>query len=66
MSLAIYYGKRVKIITSDTNQAYIGKVSDYCYPEDNEDGKESIVIECEELKRPVEFGENEIGHIEVL
>lgn len=43
MSLKIYYGKKVLVYT--TNDSYLqGTVDDYFFPDDNEDGRESIVI----------------------
>lgn len=44
MTLIKYYNKRVAI-TDTNNKVYVGVVSDYFYPEDNEFGIESIVLE---------------------
>lgn len=43
MSLRTYYDEHVRIV--DTNgRVFIGVVDDYFFPEDNENGFESIVI----------------------
>lgn len=43
MSLKSYLGKKVNIV--DTNsQLFSGIVDDYFFPEDNENGLESIVV----------------------
>lgn len=44
MSLKSYCGKNVRIVTVD-NQILVGVVDDYFFPEDNENGVESIVLE---------------------
>ena len=43
MDLKQYYGKQVMIIDTDL-ETFIGLVDDYFFPEDNENGEESIVI----------------------
>ena len=65
MDLVRYLGKRVRIVSVD-DHTFIGKINDYCYPEDNESGKESIIIDCEMRKLPIEFEESEIRSIEIL
>lgn len=44
MSLKEYYGKNVSIIGL-REQRYIGRVTDYVFPEDNENGLESIIVD---------------------
>ena len=41
MNLVDFYGENVKI-TAVNGNVYTGVVEDYIYPEDNENGKESI------------------------
>lgn len=53
MMLKMLYGKDVMIDTIG-GQVFIGRVVDYFFPEDNENGKESIILK---------IGEN--AHIEV-
>lgn len=44
MKLVNFYGRNVIVILTDGS--YItGTVSDYVYPEDNENGEESIIID---------------------
>ena len=64
MTLLDYYEKIVKIIDSD-GQVFVGDVTDYIYPEDNESEKESIIVDCSggEL---LEFYEEDISEIEVI
>ncbi len=62
MKLKEFYNKRVNIVSND-GTAFSGVVTDYFHPEENESGKESIVIdssggEC------VEFYEEDIKTIE--
>ena len=44
MNLKQYYGKKVKIV-ADNDKVFLGKVNDYFYPDKNENGKESIVVD---------------------
>ena len=44
MNLLEFYECMVEITGTDKRKA-IGKVSDYVYPEDNENGKESIIVD---------------------
>lgn len=43
MSLQSYYGKKVNIVATN-GLTFSGIVDDYIFPEDNENGLESIVI----------------------
>lgn len=63
-----FEGKRVKIICTD-GKVFVGIVSDYIYPEDNEpEGVAAIdVEECHQIQGGnVSFNENEIMSIEVI
>ena len=60
MDLKRYYGKRVKIIADD-KKTYIGTVTDYIYPEDDE--SEGILIEDDSLEYPIVFTIGEIVSI---
>lgn len=64
MNLVQYYNKTVNIISTD-EMGYIGKVSDYVYPEDNETGKESIIIRTANGDY-IEFDEDDIKTITVI
>ena len=44
MDLKNYYGKKVNIITTN-GKSFNGTVNDYFFPEDNESGLESIVVD---------------------
>ena len=64
MNLKQFYGKKVKIVSVDKT-VFIGIVNDYFYPDDNENEKESIVIDTSD-KRVIEFYEDDIQTIEIL
>lgn len=61
MELQSYYNKNVTIIDID-GQTFAGVVSDYFFADENESGKESIVLESKDGDL-VEFTENEIKEI---
>ena len=63
MNLKSYYNKHVKIIT-DNGQMFIGFVDDYFFPEDNENGLESIALKTND--GVYEFNENDINKIEII
>nr|DAE37776.1 MAG TPA: hypothetical protein [Caudoviricetes sp.] len=63
MNLVDFYGENVKI-TAVNGNVYTGVVEDYIYPEDNENGKESIIVDTTS-KDIVEFYENDIFSIEL-
>ena len=46
MKLVNFYGRNVTVILTD-GSTVTGTVSDYIYPEDNENGKESIIIDTD-------------------
>ena len=63
MDLKNYYDREVIIITDD-GQIFRGVVEDYIYPEDNENGKESIILTTKQSL--VEFYEEDIKDVIVL
>lgn len=70
MKLIEYEGKRVKLLSTNGN-LYEGIVGDYCYPEDDENGLEMIVLDAEtkngkDIKQAVGFYEKDIKSIEVI
>lgn len=68
MNLIQYEGKRVKII-SDNDKNFEGIASDYCYPEDDENNMEMIIVDVEKgdyAGSPVGFYEKDIKSIEIL
>lgn len=64
MNLKRYYGQTVSI-TSINNQLFVGIVSDYFYPEDNESNVESIVVDTPK-NGIVEFCEKDIKKITII
>jgi len=46
MNLVNFYGRNVTVTLTD-GSSVTGNVSDYIYPEDNENGKESIIIDTD-------------------
>lgn len=65
MELWKFLDKKVKII-DHRNFTFVGVISDYIDPKDNEDGLESIVMDSPDYKYPQEFNETLIKSIEVL
>jgi len=63
MNLKSYYNKHVKIIT-DNGQMFIGFVDDYFFPENNENGLESITLKTND--GVYEFSEEDVYKIEIL
>jgi len=61
MNLKEFYGKRVHIVEID-GASFWGKVNDYFFPEDNEIGIESIIVDLENGE-PTEFYPHEIKTI---
>ena len=53
LSLRSFFGKKVTIIDENGN-VFFGTVDDYFYPEDNDDGEESIVLSISDSE-PIEF-----------
>lgn len=62
MKLRQFYNKKVNIVSKE-GTAFSGVVTEYFYPEENESGKESIVIDSSS-GAPVEFYEEDIKIIE--
>ena len=58
MKLKRFYNKKVNIVTKE-GIAFRGVVTEYFYPEENESGKESMVIDSSS-GNPVEFYEEDI------
>ena len=63
MDLKQYYEKYV-IITAINGETFIGLVDDYFFPEDNENGEESIVVTTSDGL--VEFTSNDIEKITII
>lgn len=68
MKLINYDGKKVKII-SKNNNIFEGIVSDYCYPDEDDNNLEMIVVDIEKGEyagKPVGFYEEDIKSIEII
>lgn len=68
MELIKYEGKQVKIISVSGN-TYEGHVGDYCYPEDDENNLEMIIVDVgkgNQVGQPVGLYEKDIQSIEVV
>lgn len=68
MELINYEGKKVRIVDVD-GVVFEGKVTDYVYPDEDNTGLESIIIDCINgplSGKPVEFWENDIKSIRVV
>lgn len=64
MSLVKYLDEKVKIVDANGNN-YLGTVTDYVYPEDNEPEIESIIVDTLDGS-VVEFFEDNISSIDVF
>ncbi len=64
MNLLDFYERMVEITGTDGRKA-IGKVADYVYPEDNENGKESIIVDFPDGTAQ-EFFEEDIKSISAI
>lgn len=64
MNLKEYYGEHVAIVNID-GKKFVGLVSDYFYPEDNETNEESIIIDVRN-GFPIEFYAKDIEKICIL
>lgn len=62
MKLKSFYGKKIHIIDNEGNE-FVGTINDYIFPEDNENHKESIIVDLENGEA-WEFYENDIKTIE--
>lgn len=68
MNLIEYEGKKVRITDID-NQVFEGIVSDYVYPDDDDTGLESIIVDCTAgplSGKPVEFWKKDIKEILII
>ncbi|UPQ85221.1 hypothetical protein M0R79_06065 [Ignavigranum ruoffiae] len=65
MRIKKVWGKKV-IIESADGKIFRGKVTDYIYPEDNENDKESIIVDAIGHLYPYEFYEDDIIKIEII
>lgn len=64
MNLKQFYDEKVKIV-AENGKIFLGKVNDYFYPDENENGKESIVVDTVE-NQAVEFYEDHIREIKII
>lgn len=64
MNLNQYLDKNV-FISSINGKTFTGYVDDYYYPDENESGKESIVILTKD-KKYIEFTEEDITDIKII
>lgn len=64
MELENFYGKKVNIISTN-GKSFVGTVNDYFFPDDNESGKESIVIDTLNGDA-IEFTEEDIETITII
>ena len=63
MGLKQYYNKKVHIVDT-SGKEWEGLVDVYVFPEDNESGNESIIIDTGSVS--VEFEESDIKEIKVI
>lgn len=64
MNLKQFYNKKVAIVAKN-GRLFEGFINDYFWPDDNENGKESIVIDTE-AGEAIEFYETDIESIEII
>lgn len=63
MTLKSFYGKHVTIKTPN-GKVYSGDVDEYFFPDDNDNGEESIILKTNNNEL-VEFSPNDILEIEI-
>lgn len=64
MKLKEFYGEKVHIVDAN-GDSFFGEVNDYFFPEDNENGTESIIVDIENGE-PTEFYPQEIKTIKII
>ena len=64
MGLGIYVDKKVSIIDTD-GKLFVGTINDYLYPDENDLGIESIVLETTQGDL-IEFVEDDIQTITII
>lgn len=64
MDLKQFYNKEV-VIVSVNGQVFEGKVNDYIYSDENNLGKESVILDAKNGDI-IEFTEEEIASIEIV
>ena len=64
MSLLAFYDKTVRIHSCD-GKVFFGVISDYFYPDDNDDNVESIILETKSGEL-YEFKQSDIQEIRVI
>ena len=65
MDLSTLEGKRVELVSTD-NQIFRGRIGDYIGPEEDEDGKDMIVLDDEIRKTPIGFYSEDIRTITII
>lgn len=65
MNLKEFWGHSV-VIQAKNKKVFFGEVNDYIYPEDNENGKDSIILDPTNGGNPIEFYENDIKSVQVM
>lgn len=64
MLLKEMLGKNIRI-TTPNKSIFTGNVCEYIFPEDNESGKESIVLKMSNGKL-IEFGEMDMKNVDII
>lgn len=64
MDLKIYHGKKVEIL-ADNGELFRGKITDYFYPDENENNLESIIMDTSD-GRAIEFYKDDIKTITII
>lgn len=64
-SLGKFYNKKVRIVATN-GRKFEGLIDEYVYPEDNENEKESIIMDDNLSGNLVEFYDTDIASIEIL
>lgn len=64
MDIKKFYDCNVKLYTND-GRYFIGLVTEYYYADENENGMQSVVLDCPVFDEPVEIYEDNIADIEI-
>lgn len=63
MSLKDFYSKKVNIVDT-SGKHWTGFVEDYCFPDENDSGNESLIVRCN--AKLIEFETPDIDTINVV
>ena len=64
MNLVKFFGSYVKVLCTD-GRVLIGEVTEFFYGNENENGQQSIVLDCPSFDEEIELYEDDVEDIEI-